>query len=173
MQLTQPPVKSLADTYTNVLSLDLINDAYKFVETQTTSRTNFTSWNQAIVRNSNAVLVYDLSGELKDRITAELRNRIPDLNNFEFLHPMYYKWMPGSYIPWHSDFSWKFGVTVYLNEVWNENWGGYFAYKTGNDVWCVKPEFNCATRIHTPIEHTVFSTTPDAPARNTIQVFGK
>lgn len=173
MQLTQPPIKHYVDRYTNMFSSNSIAELHKFVDTQTSCKTNFACWNPAIVRSSNAVLVYDLQGELKDKIIMELKEQIPALNNFEFLHPMYYRWMSGSYIPWHSDFSWKFGITVYLNEVWDENWGGHFAYKTDTDIRCIKPEFNCATRTYTPIEHTVFATTPDAPARNTIQVFGK
>ena len=41
------------------------------------------------------------------------------------------------------------------------------------EIKCFKPEFNTASKIFLPMEHTVFSVTPDAPPRNAIQIFAK
>jgi hypothetical protein len=59
-----------------------------------------------------------------------------------------------------------------LNKHWDDDWGGYFAYKD-DDIKCIKPEFNKMTIIEPPIEHTVFSLTNNAPIRETIQIFGR
>lgn len=159
--------------YSDALPLELITEANEYIQTQTSSRTNYSCWDKTIVRSSNVVLVYDLPNELHNKIKIRVKELVPSIQGFEFVHAMYQRWMPGSYIPWHSDYSWKFGVTIYLNDVWDENWGGYFAYKEGQDIKCIKPEFNKASYVYMPVDHMVFSTTPDAPARNTIQIFGK
>jgi hypothetical protein len=160
-------------TYSNVLPIEFIAEVNTYVDKQTLSRSNFSCWPKELLRNSGVVLVYDFPKEMSDKIFECVKLFAPELGNFDFNHAMYQRWMPGSYISWHSDFSWKIAVTIYLNETWDKNWGGYFAYETGNEIKCVKPEFNTASKIFLPMEHTVFSVTPDAPPRNAIQIFAK
>lgn len=159
--------------YKNILSLGLIQRIEEFAKTQTSCRSNHSCWNEGIVRRSNAVLVYDIPENLMQEIFTSVRNLAPDLHKFGYLYAMYYKWMQGSYIPWHADHAWDFAMTIYCNPDWNIDWGGYFAYKVNSEIKCIKPEFNSAVRIHTPLEHSVFSTTPDAQHRTTIQIFGR
>ena len=173
MIMTPIPTPQGIIVYKNMLSLDLIRRIEEFAKLQTSCRSNHSCWNEGIVKSSNAVLVYDLSEELMQEIFTAVRTLAPDLAKFGYLYAMYYKWMPGSYIPWHADHAWDFAMTIYCNPEWNIDWGGYFAYKVASDIKCIKPEFNNAVRIHTPLEHSVFSTTPDAQPRTTIQVFGR
>jgi Rps23 Pro-64 3,4-dihydroxylase Tpa1-like proline 4-hydroxylase len=159
--------------YTNVLPTELITEINTYVNGQTSSRSNYSCWPKELLRNSGAVLVYDFPKEMSDKIFEHVKLVAPELSNFETNHAMYQRWMPGSYIPWHSDFSWKMAVTIYLNETWDKNWGGYFAYESGTEIKCIKPEFNVASKTFLPMEHSVFAVTPDAPPRNTIQIFAK
>lgn len=58
-----------------------------------------------------------------------------------------------------------------MNEYWDQNWGGYFAYQNKDKIECIKPSYNTAVIVSPPMEHTVFSVSIDAPVRETIQVF--
>lgn len=157
----------------NVFPIEFITEINKYVDGQTSSRSNFSCWPKELLRSSGAVLVYDFPKEISDKIFEYVKVFAPELSNYEINHAMYQRWMPGSYITWHSDFSWKVAVTIYLNETWDKNWGGYFAYESGSEIKCIKPEFNVASKIFLPVEHTVFTVTPDAPPRNAIQIFAK
>lgn len=157
----------------NVFPTEFITEINKYVDGQTSSRSNFSCWPKELLRSSGVVLVYDFPKEISDKIFEHVKVFAPELNNYETNHAMYQRWMPGSYITWHSDFSWKVAVTIYLNETWDKNWGGYFAYESGSEIKCIKPEFNVASKIFLPVEHTVFTVTPDAPPRNAIQIFAK
>lgn len=171
-RISTPPAKGVV-SYADMLSRDLIQRVETFAAAQTSCRSNHSCWDQGITKRSNAVLVYDLSDALMQEIFTAVRLRAPDLSKFGYLYAMYYKWMPGSYIPWHADRAWDFAMTIYCNPKWDQDWGGYFAYKSDTGITCLKPEFNTAVRIYTPLEHSVFSTTPDADPRTTIQVFGR
>lgn len=159
-------------SFKNVLSKDLIDRLHEYPKTQTSCRTNYTSWQKELVRASAAILVYDLPENLRQDVINQAKIINPDLNQFSTIHTLYHKMMPGSYITWHQDHLWKFGMTIYLTEYWDENFGGYFAYKDGQTIKCLKPEFNHANYILTPHDHCVFMVTPDAPPRITIQLFG-
>jgi Rps23 Pro-64 3,4-dihydroxylase Tpa1-like proline 4-hydroxylase len=133
-------------------------------------RHSYMNWGWDIIKDSNPVLVKDLNEELSSRLEEELKVHLPE---YDSIACMWYGWIKGSYIPWHSDSHVKFGATIYLNDVWDPDWGGYFAYEDGSEIKCVKPEFNKMTIITPPIQHTVFNTTISAPIRETIQIFGK
>jgi hypothetical protein len=159
-------------SYRDVLSKSLIKSLHDFPKSQTSCRSNYTSWQKELVRASAAILVFDLSDELRQEVVKQAKHVCDELNKYQTIHALYHKMMPSSYITWHQDQSWKFGMTIHLNEYWDENFGGYFAYKDKEEIKCLKPEFNCANYIVTPLDHCVFETTPDAPPRTTIQLFG-
>jgi hypothetical protein len=165
------PITGSLTTHANVLPVELIKEITEYVALQKTSRTNLTCWAKELVRSSNAVLVFDLSKDISTKILDYVKVFAPELNDFSFSGCAYQRWMPGSYISWHSDYSWKYAVTIYLNEKWDKNWGGYFAYEVDDGIKCIKPEFNTASKIKLPLEHLVFSVAPDAPPRNSIQIF--
>jgi hypothetical protein len=159
--------------YTDALPIEFIAEINAHVNAQTSSRSNFSCWPKELLRSSGVVLVHDFPKEMSDKIFEHVKVFAPEISEFGFTHAMYQRWMPGSYIPWHSDFSWKLSITIYLNETWDKNWGGYFAYETGDGIKCVKPEFNTVSKMVLPLEHLVFSVAPDAQPRNSIQIFAK
>ena len=78
-----------------------------------------------------------------------------------------------SYIPWHDDGSRgeRRAVTIYLNEYWDQNWGGCFAFQSNNEINCVQPKYNIGLVVDSGVYHSVFSTTMDAPIRESVQLF--
>jgi len=156
----------------NFLPLDLIKSIKHYVSQQKIHRSNYTSWPQDIVNSSSVVMVFDLPeiylNQIKDVVLEKF-----NLTQIKDWHAMYYAWTKLSYIPWHDDGHVGVAITIYLNEFWDENWGGYFAYQSGEKIECIKPSFNKAIQVTTPVRHTVFNTTIDAPIRETIQIFTK
>ena len=59
-------------------------------------------------------------------------------NKFRSISSTFYDWH-NSNITWHDDGAWFYGITLYLNEHWNENWGGELLLE---DNTFVKPEPN-------------------------------
>ena len=159
-------------TSRDVLSKALIERLHAYPKSQTSCRTNYTSWQKELVRASAAILVFDLPEDLRQEVVNQAKLACPELHKYQTIHALYHKMMPNSYITWHQDHSWKFGMTIHLNEYWDENFGGYFAFKQNEEIKCLKPEFNHANYIVTPLDHCVFQTAPDSPARTTIQLFG-
>jgi hypothetical protein len=154
----------------NVLSPALI-ETIKQYSRQGEVRHSYMSWGSNIIHDSNPVLIKDLNDQISSKLIEEIKHHLPAHDSISGC--MWYGWIRGSYIPWHCDGHFKFGATIYLNEYWNSDWGGYFAYEDGLEIKCVKPEFNKMAIIIPPIQHTVFNTTSDAPIRETIQIFGK
>jgi Rps23 Pro-64 3,4-dihydroxylase Tpa1-like proline 4-hydroxylase len=131
---------------------------------------SYVNWGDEVIKDSNPVLIKNLNQHLSNRIISEIKLLLPSHTEFKC---MWYGWIRGSYIPWHADNNAKFGATIYLNEYWDDDWGGYFAYKKNDEIKCIKPEFNKMILIEPPIEHTVFNTSSVAPIRETIQIFGR
>ena len=80
-----------------------------------------------------------------------------------------------SFIPWHDDGNHAFSVTVYLNQVWDRDWAGYFMYERNGseDIAAILPSFNRAVLFRTPLLHSVSMPNVNAPLRCTLQVFFK
>jgi len=91
-----------------------------------------------------------------------------------FISAQYYEWNPLSQINWHNDANKKGAITIYLNEVWNGNWGGYFCWtsdlrhESGNFII---PSFNTALVIRDNPHHHVSLINPYAPVRRTLQIW--
>jgi len=130
------------------------------------------TWVSDVVHAGAPILVRALPDDLKCAVLdhLELRGALTQTErcNADAAH---YTWLPGSAIPWHADGKYVKAVTVYTNQRWDKNWGGYMAYLDGLDVKCIAPSFNTAASIITPVEHTVFMVHPSAPPRTTLQIF--
>ena len=110
-------------SYRDVLSKQLIARLHECPKTQTSCRTNYTSWQKELVRASSAILVFDLPDDLRQEVVKYAKNACDELNKYQTIHALYHKMMPNSYITWHQDQSWKFGMTIHLNEYWDEIMG--------------------------------------------------
>jgi hypothetical protein len=146
--------------------IEIIKDFSKCGEV----RHSHMNWSEDIIKGSNPVLIKDLNAQISSKIIEEIKQHLPE---YDTVSCMWYGWVKGSYIPWHDDGHVKFGATIYLNEYWDDDWGGYFAYKDDDSIKCVKPQFNKMTVIIPPKPHTVFNTSSVAPIRETIQIFGR
>jgi len=155
--------------HADVLPLALIQEIKSTVQKIPEGRTNITAWDPSIVKDSPAVLITTLPKNLQTRIIHHVVGSTADL---DLTTALYYRYTPGSHIPWHSDNNYDWAMSIYLNEHWDEDWSGYFAYSyQPGVVYAIPPQFNQAVRIYPPVRHAVFPTTSSAPFRESVQVF--
>lgn len=85
---------------------------------------------------------------------------------------MFYYWTTFSYIPWHDDAEHQdCAITVYLNEHWNKDHGGYFLYEDEKDIKAIIPEPNLAVINDSSSNHSTTPVHPDGKLRITLQMF--
>ena len=128
-------------------------------------------WADEIRQSSALVMVRDYDRILSDLIIDQLL-ATGTIGHRDY-HVMNYAWTRLSFIPWHNDGQRPEAITIYLNDVWDVDWGGLFLFRNAQDeVRSVTPRFNCGVKNQ---GHVLHSTTPvsiDAPEpRLTIQLF--
>jgi hypothetical protein len=158
----------------NLLSEELIAKLKSFTrDGKQPTKTNFFSYRSDIVGFSNAVFGFDLSDLLKSEVCKELIakgifEKEPTYWN-AFVHLM----SRNSGIPWHDDANFVYTGTIYLNEVWDKNLGGYFAYEDGDKIKCIVPTYNTGCFFSPPLNHSALMTANNAPLRESVQIFVK
>jgi hypothetical protein len=158
--------------FTDDLHEELINTA-RYLLTQ--GGNNFCTnawWNPKLIKDSFPVLIHgvhkdsELFKKTRDQI-EEKTNLIVNENDI-----LIYYWTRFSYIPWHKDHSYAGALTVYLNEEWHEDWGGYFLYENEeNDIRAILPRKNLGLLQQGGIRHSTTSVNFDGGMRISIQVF--
>jgi len=127
-------------------------------------------WDYNVRLDSNPVLVHSVTD-------IELISSIANIVNSKFgrdikIDVMFYYWTPGSHIPWHNDSTYNGGITIYLNETWNNNHGGIFLFEDGtNNIRGIYPKKNTAVEQFGNVYHCVCPTTNQSDIRRTIQIF--
>ena len=119
--------------------------------------------------NSNSIMRYGLENdfELKKQIQFEIESKIP-----YFVKNMHINLIPNlSFIDWHRDSHCIAALTIYLNEKWNDNWGGYLIYEENYELKAIKPEKNLAIIQKTPLNHSVSMVNIGADYRISLQMF--
>jgi hypothetical protein len=160
--------------YNEFLSNDLFDDVQIFAEEIIKSpvpylgRTNL-CWPDEIVKQSSSVIIIDILKEFP--ICDKLKSEIESKTKLGVNRLMLYFWNKLSYIPWHTDAHAKSGLTIYLNDYWHEDWGGYFMYKLNDEIKAIKPESNLGISQVGNVPHAVSTINLDANLRITIQCF--
>ena len=130
---------------------------------------NYNNWVDGVIRNSNVVLISDVP---TDCYTYDIFTKHMERFDLTLKWLRFYYWLPGSYIPWHTDSNNTFAVTYYLNDDWDRNNGGFLLHGPEDDIKAVEPKGN---RLVINTDYTPHSTTIIAPGsdiRCTIQGFG-
>jgi Rps23 Pro-64 3,4-dihydroxylase Tpa1-like proline 4-hydroxylase len=136
------------------------------------ARSNY-QWSSNIVKASQPVLIRDYDPALSAIILGQLTRRgVIDTDDFQVRN---YAWSRLSYIPWHNDGMHQVAITVFLNDVWERDWGGIFLYLDDRSgIRGYAPKFNTCLKNRGHILHSTTMITPDAAApRLTLQIFPK
>ena len=175
----EPVSKTRPDVefFDNVFEPDFCNFLLRDSQAKLASGREFTrsnyQWAGVIVRASQPVLVRDYDPALAAIILGQLIKR-GVVNNSDFV-VMNYAWSRLSYIPWHNDAMHELAITVYLNDTWDQDWGGVFLYKDETaGIRGYAPKFNTCVKNAGHVLHSTTMITTDAGApRLTLQLFPK
>lgn len=163
------PVQEFID----VLSPDLISRVRAFSQTQEVHKVNLTSWDPNVVGASGAIMLFDLSGALKDEVIKSVRHLVTLPKGKREWVITFTLGSRLSFIPWHDDSCYVCALTVYTNAEWSRDWGGAFLYEDGPDVKALYPSYNKAVVLYPPVRHCTTMPTINAPLRESIQIFVK
>lgn len=138
--------------YQNVLSDFLIKECICYanicVQNDFYNTTNHLCWNKEIVGRSNVIKIIILNKvneKLKQKICYELNNKynlITD-NLIINIHIM----QEGCYVQEHTDNHVKYAFSIYLNDFWEEKYGGMFQFDIEDEKYNVLPSYNTMVLI--------------------------
>ena len=131
-------------------------------------------WSQKIQEGITGSCLASLtSEEINESIIEEILPHVP--NDVKQISTRYYMWQPNSGISIHNDGDYRFGATIYLNETWHPNSGGWFIWedKDTREWNTILPTKNTMVLNTSKEKHLVTSVAPDGFAiRVTIQIWG-
>jgi hypothetical protein len=160
--------------YEEFLSNDLFDEVQMFAENTIKSpepypgRTNL-CWQDEIRNQSTPVIIRDIIEDTP--IYNKLKSEIDTKTGFKVERLMLYFWTKLSYIPWHNDAHANSALTIYLNDYWDQDWGGYFMFKLNNEIKAIKPDRNLGVIQTGNVSHSVSTVNLDADLRITVQSF--
>jgi len=128
-------------------------------------------WNPDIVKDSFPVLIHGIYND--SELFAKLRTSIEKTTRL-FVNDhdiMFYYWTRFAYIPWHEDQDYAGVLTVYLNEQWEPDFGGYFLYEDKDEVKAILPKPNCGLLQSGGIRHSTTPVNYNGGMRISLQVF--
>jgi Rps23 Pro-64 3,4-dihydroxylase Tpa1-like proline 4-hydroxylase len=136
------------------------------------------SWQEEIISHCGTVLIRSLNEtQTKKIVKALIKNGLVSIDEEIELEAEVYIWKRLSYIPWHSDKEnnneIRYAATLYINETWDDNWGGLFLYKINNSILAEAPSFNKLIFNNKNYLHATSMLAVHAPYRETIQLFWK
>jgi hypothetical protein len=128
-------------------------------------------WEDGIQNKSLGVVsIFRIEGHLRQMIENVLRKYLQPGEVFQYIQ--YYEWNQLSQINWHSDRGKKAAITVYLNEKWEPDWGGFFCWQENSgNAHMIVPQFNTAIIARGNPPHHVSLISPYAPVRKTLQIW--
>tara|TARA_Y100001970_G_scaffold103071_1_gene129357 strand:+ start:9932 stop:10432 length:501 start_codon:yes stop_codon:yes gene_type:complete len=120
---------------------------------------------------SGSTIAAMTSEDIHNDIVKEISPHVPECE----IVTQYYVWQPHSGIAMHDDSGRRFGATIYLNETWHPNSGGWFIWedKDTREWNTILPTKNTMVLNTSKEKHLVTSVAPDGFAiRVTIQIWG-
>ena len=141
-------------------------------------------WDPSLNRGSTGIVNQaKCEIHLSKKIENELKKYFPSYN---YLEVSFYVWYKNSSISLHCDSNSIFGATIYLNEFWHPEWGGFFMWyenfldKSLDEIFLnqnpntILPKRNVMILNDKKEYHMVTNINPCSSSnRYTIQIWGK
>lgn len=152
--------------------LDILISRITSKENNTTPMysTSIYSWKDELISHSTPILRYPITIEY-NKLLSKIKREIFVKTNYQIDNVLIHFWPKLSYITWHEDLVYKGALTVYLNKIWDSNWGGYFMYQENDEIKAIKPEYNLGVLQENGVSHCVSTVNINADIRISIQVF--
>jgi len=167
-------MKILHDVLSESLFTKCVSELEENLDTKESWYSSSLAWDPHVRKGiTGSCLCKKVSTSLHESILDEIKKYFPDCNTI-FIY--FYIWQTNSGISIHNDTHMKFGATIYLNNDWHPNYGGWFIWEDSRtEEWkTILPKQNVMVLNNNGEEHLV---TPisliDNAMRFTIQIFGK
>jgi hypothetical protein len=165
----------------NFLDKDLFDECYilsnkvypenKTVNLNTNFRLNVLSWDTNVVLDSSHILIFDIDNKENELLYNRLKHFIESKIKRKLTSIILVFYTPGSHIPFHNDYGHNGSVTIYLNENWDRNHGGYYMFELHNELRAIVPKKNMSIIQFGHNYHSVSCTTRLSKIRRSIQCF--
>ena len=131
-------------------------------------------WPEQTVCDSQPILIHRPTDNVP--FYSELKNRMESASGLEVEQIYFYYGTMYSYFPWHNDMNPKStrtgAITIYLNEHWDHNWGGYYMFKEHeNFIRAIQPKQNLMILSKGGVLHCTTPVSKNADIRRSIQVY--
>jgi Rps23 Pro-64 3,4-dihydroxylase Tpa1-like proline 4-hydroxylase len=132
-------------------------------------------WNPILLKSVKSdVLSYRLTETIDNEIYRLIYSMLVSQFDFKIKEMHFYYFLQESNIQWHDEGYHAAGATIYLNQKWNKEDGGFFLYQKKNeDISIILPEMNKCIFQSGAVEHATTPTFNHSPVRKSIQVFFK
>jgi|TARA_E500000318_G_scaffold80269_1_gene75428 Rps23 Pro-64 3,4-dihydroxylase Tpa1-like proline 4-hydroxylase len=133
------------------------------------------AWSNGLINNlvpplRTEVSKYQPFEHLKTLITNNIYLQISNITQIStIIHFM----KKGAGINWHSDDTWRYGATYYLNHKWHRQWGGEFMFTDEEGHGWIPPVGNSLVILKSPMAHKVNPVLSPLMPRISVQVFIK
>jgi len=132
-------------------------------------------WEEGLIKNLASPKIVGVSNyppfeKLKTLVKQNPFFQIPHL---DFMSTTIHFMEKDAGINWHSDKTWKYGATYYINNRWNEQWGGEFMFADNNNHGYFPIRGNTLVIIKSPLTHKVNKVLTSIIPRISIQIFMK
>lgn len=131
------------------------------------------TWIKELRSKPSNILLYNISNkhpELFEIIKNEVEEKI-DRPLYKIDDCILYLYQENSYIQWHTDTKYLAALSIYLNEEWDKDWGGYFLYEDGEDIKAVIPKKNLGILQEGSVMHCVTPVISNYVPRISLQFF--
>jgi hypothetical protein len=143
----------------------------KTVNIHTHFRLNVLAWDNNVVLDSSHILIYDINNKENEILFNKLKIFIESKIKRPLKSIVFVFYTPCSHIPFHDDSCYNGSVTIYLNEYWDRNHGGFYMFELNNELRAIVPKKNMGIIQYGGNTHSVSCTTKMSPIRRSIQCF--
>lgn len=151
-------------------SIGLLKEIHEHIVNSKFSWAQNDGWDEDLRIGSIPIAIADLT-PFTEKLIEETVFHIPEVRGLELPHPMFYSCPQMASIGWHEDY-YPFSISVYMNEYWDRQWGGFFLHEDGHEIKAIKPEFNMGVVVPPNVQHSVTQVAHFSPTRRfSIQLF--
>ena len=132
------------------------------------------TWDKSLIKNIEAPKRVEVSNYPPFEILKTLtkQNKFFQLQLKKITTTIHYM-EKGTGINWHSDNTWKYGATYYVNNRWSNQWGGEFMFTHNNGHGFIPVQGNSLLIVKAPINHKVNPVLSPTIPRISVQMFMK
>jgi hypothetical protein len=121
------------------------------------------------------IITFPLNQVIDEEVYTIIKNKVETEFQLKVHNIGFHYCRSGSHMGWHNESGEYTGaVTIYLNKIWNRNWGGYFLYEEEDKTLKLQiPQYNKAIFQFAKTFHATTPVYEGFPIRKSIQVFFK